>query len=198
MRPVPDHSSTPAWDYSSRTPLGFDLPELLSPSQSRGAAMNTPIPPHVLLNPRLVGATLVAFIDNGDQFKNKLADVEIRCGADEQPCLSYRKFKTYTTLAPEWVRPKHPSASNDQGLLMIIEGEHCGKYARRINHLQRPDGAVMVLAVVERVSLARDKLTGEELVLLPNLLCKAVESDAEKKLNKNIMTEIRKEFKSRR
>lgn len=198
MTPAADHSLTPAWDYSSRTPLGFDLPEPPSPLQSRGAATSMPTPQHVLLNPRLVGVSLVAFIDNGDNFKNKLADVDIRCGADEQPCIFHRRFKTNTSLAPDWVRPKHPSASNDQGLLVVIEGEHCGKYVRRINHLHRPDGVVMVLAVVEHISSTPDKLTGEELILSPNVLCKAVESEADKKINKNIMTEMRKEFKLRR
>lgn len=56
----------------------------------------------------------------------------------------------------------------------------------------------MVLAVVEHISSTPDKLTGEELILSPNVLCKAVESEADKKINKNIMTEMRKEFKLRR
>lgn len=191
-------SSTPAWDPSSRTPLPSDHGLLqqspTQPSQSSSALADPPAPQHVLLNERLVGAHLLATIDGG-MYKNQLKAVDILC-VDGRLRLFHCKSKTYNPLEPHWVTPKCPSPSYDHGLLMVIQGKHCGKYVRRIAHLNSSDGVVMVLAVVNHVLKTADTLTGETLYIAPELLCKADESDSDKKLNKNVMTAIRKEFKS--
>lgn len=202
--PMPtETSSTPAWDPSSRTPLTFDhllsptrvgASDEIPPSQSSSALAVPPAPQHVLLNERLVDARLKATIDGG-HYKKQLVDVLIqRVGG--RLGIFHQKSRTCTPLEPHWVTPKHPHPSYDHTLLMVIQGEHCGKYVRRIAHLNSSDGVVMVLAVANHVPRSADTLTGETLQLAPELLCKAVESDGDKKLNKNIMDAIRKEFKS--
>ena len=62
---------------------------------------------------------------------------------------------------------------------------------------EQSDGVVMIVVVVEHVPSTMDKLTGEELILMPNFLCKAAESDTDKKANKNTMMQICKDFKVR-
>jgi hypothetical protein len=43
-------------------------------------------------------------------------------------------YTTSELLSPEQVTLKHPNPTRDNGLLLVIEGEHCGKYVRRIHH----------------------------------------------------------------
>lgn len=81
---------------------------------------------------------------NGGKYNNKLTDVTIQC-VDRQLGRFHHKLKMYHPLEPEWVMPKIPSYFNDQGLLMVIQGEHCGKHVRC--------GAVMILAVVQLINL---------------------------------------------
>ncbi|KAF8194616.1 hypothetical protein BJ912DRAFT_924095 [Pholiota molesta] len=198
-------SSTPAWDPSSRTPSAFDHWLLqLSPTRVQASNENQilqsstlvlpPVPQHVLLNERLVGAQLSAIVDGGS-YKKQLKDVVI-LRVDGRLGIFHPKHKKNYPLEPHWVAPKHPSPSYDHGLLMVIQGEHCGKYVRRIAHLDRSNGVVIVLAVVNHVPNTADTLTGETLYIAPEHLCKAKEPDNDKKLNKNVMTSVRKEFKS--
>jgi hypothetical protein len=154
------------------------------------------MPQHVLLKPQLVGVTLEVILNNGQEYDNKFVDVHIKHSEDGRLGLFYTKYHRTILLDPGWVRPKHPSATNDQGLLIVIQGDECGKYVRRINHLNRANGAKIILAVVHHVPKAVDTLTGEELMLSPDYLCKAVESPEDKKLNKNVMKERRQRFKS--
>jgi hypothetical protein len=198
-------SSTPAWDPSSRTPSAFDHWLLqLSPTRVQASDENQvsqssalvlpPVPQHVLLNERLVGAQLLAIVDGGS-YKKQLKDVVI-LRVDGRLGIFHPKHKTNYPLEPHWVAPKHPSPSYDHGLLMVIQGEHCGKYVRCIAHLDRSNGIVIVLAVVNHVPNTADTLTGETLYIAPEHLCKAKEPDNDKKLNKNVMASVRKEFKS--
>jgi len=38
------------------------------------------------------------------------------------------KYKTSEFLSPECVCIKHPNPKRDNGLLVVIQGEHCGKH----------------------------------------------------------------------
>ncbi|KAF8176497.1 hypothetical protein BJ912DRAFT_930710 [Pholiota molesta] len=168
--PIPTGSSTPMPMESSSSTPAWDPSSYIA-----SAPVSQAMPQHVLLKPQLVGVTLEVILNNGQEYDNKFVDVHIK---------------------HSWVRPKHPSATNDQGLLIVIQGDECGKYVRRINHLNRANGAKIILAVVHHVPKAVDTLTGEELMLSPDYLCKAVESPEDKKLNKNVMKERRQRFKS--
>lgn len=202
--PMPTETSlTPAWDPSSRTPLGLD--HCLSPahvdpskenqaSQSSSALVNPPAPEHVLINPLLVGAIVKATVTGGE-YKNQLLDVAI-LNVDGRIRLFHPRFTRYLPLEPHWVTPKNPSATNDHGLLIVIQGEHCGKYVRRLAHIVISGEVMLILAVVQHAPKSTDILTGERLQLAPDLLCKSVESDSDRKLNKNVMTTVRKQFRS--
>jgi hypothetical protein len=85
---------------------------------------------------------------------------------------------------------------------MVVKGEHCGKYVRRIHHrYHEEDGnrqALIILAVVKKVDGATDTLTGEQLELGPDSLCLAFENDKDKKSNANIMNSLRENARKRR
>lgn len=89
---------------------------------------------------------------------------------------------------------KSPNPTRDNGLLMVIKGEHCGKYVRRIHHRYHEDGnkqAIIILAVVKKVDGAADTLTGEQFELGSDSLCLAFETNVDKKLNANLMNSLR-------
>ena len=85
---------------------------------------------------------------------------------------------------------------------MVVKGEHCGKYVRRIHHRYHEDNgdkqALIVLAVVKKVDDAADTLTGEQLELGPESLCLAFETSEDKKLNANLMNSLRDNARKRR
>lgn len=96
-------------------------------------------------------------------------------------------------LMPEWVTPKHPHPTRDNGLLVVIRGDHCGKYVRRIHHYYANNDRnqpIMQLAVLERADGA-ERLTEERVELPPEDLCQGFETEKEKSLNAKLMTSLR-------
>jgi hypothetical protein len=85
---------------------------------------------------------------------------------------------------------------------MVVKGEHCGKYVRRIHHRYHENNgdkhALVILAVVKKVDGAADILTGEQLELGPDSLCQASETNEDKKLNVNLMNSLRENARKRR
>jgi len=53
---------------------------------------------------------------------------------DGQLSIWFLHYKTSGFLPPEQVSPKHPNPMRNNGLLVVIEGEHYGKHVRRIHH----------------------------------------------------------------
>ena len=105
-------------------------------------------------------------------------------------------------LAPAWVSSKSPNPTRDNGLLMVVKGDHCGKYVRRIHRRYHEDNGnrqtLILLAVVKKVEGAADTLTGEQLELGPDSLCLACETNEDKKLNINLMNSLRENVRKRR
>jgi hypothetical protein len=229
--PMPDQTSslTPAWDPSSRTPRYFysyfgllkltaykiyrtvdasSLTPAWNPPEDQPLATNSQIaskqpdrPQHYLLDERLVGATLKVVVNNGDYYKNSEVFVSI-ARVEEVVSIRHRVYKTLKGLSPLWVSSKSPNPTRDNGLLIVVKGEHCGKYVRRIHHKYHEDNgnkqALILLAVVEKVEGAADTLTGEQLELGPDSLCVAFETDEGKKLNEKLMNSLRDKARKRR
>jgi hypothetical protein len=85
---------------------------------------------------------------------------------------------------------------------VVVEGEHCGKYVRRIHHRYDEENGnkqvFIMLAVVKKVDGAPNILTEERLDLGPASLCLASETSEEKKLNANLMNSLRENARKRR
>ena len=101
---------------------------------------------------------------NGGNFKQKEIVVGIAL-ISGQLSIRHNKYKTSESLFPEWVSLKHPNPKRDNGLLVVIQGEHCGKHVRRIHHWSENEQVKMILAVVSRMEGTVDTLTGEQLEL---------------------------------
>jgi len=143
--PMPDYVlSTPAWNPSSHTPTAphpsydWSLPTAMpaippSPVASTSHDVNLqPRPSHPFLDRRLIGANLKAIVD-GEGHKNKEMVITV-ADFEERLCICYTHYNTPRLLQPASIMPKHPSVTQDNSLLFVIKGEHCGKLVRRIHH----------------------------------------------------------------
>ena len=139
--------------------------------------------------------------DGGDSYNNREVSV---CITKVEGVVSIRHnvYNASKGLVSAWVTPKSPNPTRDNGILMVVKGDHCGKYVRRIHHRYHEDNgnkqAVILLAVVEKGDGVADTLTGETLELDPNSLCVAVETNGDKKLNGNLMNKLREIARKRR
>jgi len=68
-------------------------------------------------------------VANGGNFKQKEIMVSIAL-ISGQLSIRHNKYKTSESLSPEWVSLKHPNPKHDNGLLVVIQGKHCGKHVR--------------------------------------------------------------------
>jgi hypothetical protein len=157
-------------------------------------------PQHPLLDERLVGAQLQVIV-NGDNYKNREVTVSI-AKVGESVSIRHVVYKVSKALSPEWVSPKNPHPTRDNGLLLVIKGEHCGKHVRRIHHRYHEDDGdrqtFISLAVVKRVDGSMDTLTGEQVELGPDSLCTSFETKEDKKLNAHLMDSLRENARKRR
>ena len=185
-------SLSPAWSPPEDQPLATN-------SQNSGKQPDRP--QHPLLDERLVGAQLKVVVNDGEKYKNREVIVSIvKVGGVVS--IRHFVFKIAKGLAPTWVSSRSPNPLRDNGLLVVIRGEHCGKYVKRIHHRYQEDGGnkqvFILLAVVQKVDGAADSLTGEQLELGPDSLCLAFETSEEKKLNANLMNSLREIARKRR
>ena len=72
-------------------------------------------------------------------------------------------YNTLKGLAPAWVSPKSPNLTRDNSILMVVKGNHCGKYVTWIHHRYYEDNgdkqAIILLAVFNKVEGTADTLT---------------------------------------
>jgi hypothetical protein len=140
-------------------------------------------------------------VNDGETYNNREVDISI-ANVNGEVSIRHNVYNTSRGLAPAWVSPKIPNPTRDNGILMVVKGDHCGKYVRRIHHRYHEDNgnkqALILLAVVKKVDGAPDTLTGEQLELGPDSLCIAVETKEDKKLNGNLMNSLRERARKRR
>jgi hypothetical protein len=140
-------------------------------------------------------------VNDGETYKNREVDVSIAM-VEGVVSIRHHVYNSSRGLAPTWVSPKSPNPTRDNGILMVVKGDHCGKYVRRIHHRYHEDNgkkqALILLAFVKKVDGAVDTLTGEQLELSPDSLCVAVETNEDKKLNANLMNSLRENARKRR
>jgi hypothetical protein len=144
----------------------------------------------VLFDPRLLGIKIkVKF--TGGIYENKEVDITPSI-VDGQPVFPFKHYKTRINYPPEWVSVVPPNTKRDEGLLVVIKGEHCGKLVRRVHFRYDDDEKPIAdLAVVHHAEGARDTLTGERLELTADDLGSVAEAPSDKALNKDLMTELR-------
>ena len=128
----------------------------------------------------------------GGKYDHKELTASVR-SVDGRLSIQRQVYNSFHVLFPDWVTPKHPNPTRDNGLLVVIKGDHCGKYVRRIHHRYQGDEAIVMLAVVNRVPGHVDLLPGEQLELDASHLCVCEESKEDKWLNRSLMNPLREE-----
>jgi hypothetical protein len=140
-------------------------------------------------------------VNDGETYKNREVTVSI-VKVEGVVSIRHHVYNQSKGLAPAWVSLKSPNPTRDNGILMVVKGNHCGKYVRRIHHRYHEDNGnkqvLILLAVVKKVDGAADTLTGEQLELGPDSLCIAVETNEDRKLNANLMNSLRENARKRR
>ena len=187
---VGDFGSTPAWDPTHDWSL---IPPSSDEASAPPSASTSALPPatlaHPLLDTRLVGKTVRVTVTGGEHPKK---DTTITIVSDNGvPSMRQQWYRTILPLRPEWVEMKHPHPTRDNGLLVVIKGEHCGKYVRRIEHRYGAAGAIIKVAVVEHAEKTPDRLTGEQFELMADDLCLGSETTADRKKNDQVMQGLR-------
>ncbi|PPR02390.1 hypothetical protein CVT24_002052 [Panaeolus cyanescens] len=177
----------PAWD-SGETSLDVASSSDSSNMNAASSASLT-LPAHPLLNPLLSNITFKTTV-TGSKYANSKLDVKV-VDIDGHLSLQHKTFKTWNTLEPSWVQPQHPHLSRDNSLLVVIEGEHTGQFARRVDNIEIEGQMVMMLARVAHTEGNRDSLMTGFIYLPPSSLCICSETDSSKKLNKGLMDSLR-------
>jgi hypothetical protein len=189
---MPDYVlSSPAWNPSSRSPLPHfqetELPsDLPTPQQ----------PAHPLLDSRLIGTKMKVSVTGGE-YKDKEMVIAVAL-VDGRLSIRFQHYNTSVSLPPEHVSPKHPNPTRDNGLLVVIEGDHCGRYVRRIHHRYEDNRPIIMLAVLHRMEDGHESLSEERLELSPSELCVGYETKEEKKRNDGLMSGLREEARKTR
>jgi len=133
---------------------------------------------------------------NGGEYKDKELDAYL-VEANGQLVIRHNYYRSSIPLQHDWVTAKHPCPQRDKGLLVVIKGEHCGKYVRRIRHRNKDKQVIMILAVIQRESGVADVLSGEHLELCPEFLCVASETKEEKALGNALLASLRQQFQTK-
>ena len=166
------------------------------PSLPVASSSRTPVTQqHPLFDERLIGVVLRANV-NGDKYKNSELPVSI---AEAEGCFSILHMLPTKSkpLASSWVSPKHPNPTRDNGLLVVIKGEHCSKLVRRIHHRYDDSHQAFVkLAIVKKEPGTADTILGEQLELTVDFLCLGSETPDEKTRNASLMESLRAEARA--
>ena len=184
--------SSPAWNPSSRTPVPhFPETEGASCSHPLPIAPQQQGPAHPLLDSRLIGTKMKVSVTGGEHTGKEMVIAVAQ--VDGRLSIRFSHYKTSGFLPPEQVSPKHPNSMRDNGPLVVIGGDHCGKYVRRIHHRYEDGRPIVMVAVIHRMEDGQESLSGEHLEFSPNELCVGHETKEEKQWNNGLMSGLRQE-----
>jgi hypothetical protein len=135
-------------------------------------------------------------VDGGD-YKARELDAFIK-SMEGRLSIRRKKYNTLEYLAPEWVTPKYPNPTRENGLLVVIKGEHFGKFARRIYHRFAGGKAIPILSFVNRVAGQVPDTLGDRFEMDAFHLCVCTESGDSRKKNDTMMESLRNEARKKR
>jgi len=178
-------SSTPAWDPSSRTPEHhFCEPTPPVPA----------LPDHPLLQSHLLDVKVQAKLLGG---QHKVAKTFISGSMYEgQPRILYMTHKTTYVVDPNWVTILHPNVKATDALLVILEGEHAGRFALQICQTHRGSKTMVLVAIIDHVAGMQPNQTGIEVALPAEDLAIVQEMKVEKEWHTECMKARRQQART--
>ena len=195
---MPDYVlSSPAWNPSSRSPVPhFPETEAVSQSHCLPLPLQQHGPVHPLLDSPLIGAKMKVSVTGGKHKDKEMVIAVVQ--VDRQLSIRFTHYKTSGSLPAEQVSPKHPNPTRDNGLLVVVSGDHCGKYVRRIHHRYEDGQAIIMLAVIHWTEDGCESLSEECLELHPDKLSVSHETKEEKQQNDGLMSDLHQEAQKTR
>ena len=73
----------------------------------------------------------------------------------------FSHYKMSGFLPPEQISPKHPNPMHNNGLLVVIEGDHCGKHVHQIHHQYEDGQSIVIVTVINWLEDGQVSLLGE-------------------------------------
>ena len=188
-------SLTPAWDPSSHTPMWNPPPclpqygldhSITSPSRLSNSGDQS----DSWLDSRLLNVPLRVIVTRSG-LKDKELTACVQC-INRCIILCHKVYKTMAILDVGCIKLRQPNPTHDNGLLVVVKGDHCGKHVWWIYHHYEGENeaAIVILAVVEQVDGHVDTLTGEWLELDVSHLCVCKESMEDKGWNGLLMDKL--------
>ena len=107
--------------------------------------------------------------------------------------IQFSHYKMLGFLPLEQVSPKHPNLMCNNGPLVVIGGDHCGKCVCQIHHRYEDGQPIVVVAVMHQMEDGKDSLSGEHLEFSPDDLYVGHETKEKKKWNDGLMSGLREE-----
>ena len=185
-------SLSPAWNPSSATPLptsgssssAWDpLFTPLFPASSSSTAQPPPAPVHPLLIPELSGIKLKVLLSGKPAIAQSVDGTLFQVHNKRMLSLDISK-----------VQPKHPDALRDNGLCVVLSGDDCGKFVRRL-HFRKVDGKSFVKAAVvtrKGAKEANEIVSPLQIVCCPpEVLCMCDETKEERKSTDTVLENLR-------
>jgi hypothetical protein len=178
-------SSTPAWDPSSRTPehhFREPTPPVLA------------LPDHPLLQSHLLDVKVQAKLSGG---QHKVAKTFISGSMHEgRPKILYTTHKTTHVVDPNWVTIIHPNVKATDALLVVLEGEHAGRFALRICQTHRGSRTMALVAIIDRAAGMQPNQTGIEVAFPAEDLAIVQETKVEKEWHTECMKARRQQART--
>ena len=164
-------------------------PPVSAPSPPSPAA-----PQHTLLHESLLDNKVQAKVVGGGLDLSKVfvyGSIQ-----DGRPKLLYTANRKTQILEPNWVTITHPNVKQTDALLVVVKGEHIGKFALRICHSRRGSEVMALVEIINRVEGSKPTGTGIELHLPADYLAIVYETKEEKKWHTGCMEGRRKQARA--
>ena len=68
-------------------------------------------------------------VDDGETYNNREVDISI-AKVNGEVSIRHYVYNISKGLAPAWVSLKPPNLTRDNSILMVVKGDHCGRYVR--------------------------------------------------------------------
>ena len=157
-------------------------------------APGTVIAEHVLFSANLLDVKIQVKVTGG-QFKLSKAFVSSTMHEGKQRIIYQANRKIYV-LDPTWVTIIHPNIKHTDALLIVLEGEHAGRFALRICHSRSHSEPTALVSIINRVDSSRPSQTGIEVHIPEKYLAIVFETKEEKKWHAECMQSRRKETRA--
>ncbi|KAF8232396.1 hypothetical protein L208DRAFT_1272690, partial [Tricholoma matsutake] len=141
----------------------------------------------------LTGARMKVSVTGGEHKDKEVAVTIMQVSG--QLSIQFSHYKTSGFLPPEQVSPKHPHPMRNNGPLVVIDSEHCGKNVCRIHHRYKDGRPIVMVAVIHRMEDGQGSLLEERLEFSPDELCVGHETKEEKQWNDGLMSGLCKEVR---